>query len=34
VGWVVCAKAVGVASAKMQAEANSIFFIWSPWGSV
>lgn len=34
VGWVVCAKAVGVASAKMQAEASSIFFIWSPWGSV
>jgi hypothetical protein len=28
VGCVVCAKAVGVASAKMQAEANSIFFIW------
>jgi hypothetical protein len=27
VGWVVCAKAVGVASAKMQAEANSILFI-------
>jgi hypothetical protein len=29
VGWV-CARA-GVASAKMQAEANRIFFIWSPW---
>jgi len=32
VGWAVCAKAAGVASAKMQAEANRIFFIWSPWG--
>jgi hypothetical protein len=30
-GWAVCAKAVGVASAKMQAEANRIFFIGSPW---
>jgi hypothetical protein len=33
-GWVRCAKAPGVASAKMQAEAKSIFFIWSPWGLV
>jgi hypothetical protein len=30
VGWVYARP--GVASAKMQAEANRIFFIWSPWG--
>ena len=30
-GWAVCANAVGVASTKMQVEANRIFFIGSPW---
>ena len=30
VGCVVCPNAAGVARAKMQAEANRIFFIWSP----